>query len=443
MVAVPHGGARGAWRGPRTGGVVVAAGPDGGSGSGSGAGGLARAPAPYQSPIGEYLAYLLQNDPDLFDGAVEDQIEKLSDRVRELARKAAAEDSAAVEAAEGTDDASGSMTLYRRMGDVARSEVASAVQDLLYTVIVSEFAGAGIELVPAGLDGLVQLPPVDFKALVQGVHGEDAIALVREHLMVFAPQPPPGAGSGAVVFAKMSKLQMTQAYGASVMFGYFLRRMDRRFQLEKSIGTLKDMARGPAASGKGTSLYAETEDSSAADEVRARLEALFRDGASHLSEEDPDSAESTSASGGPEELREHMDLKAYIAKFDQQTIMEASRILSVEGLSVVQRHVSSVFGNVEELQRQIGEVCGGDKVQSIEEFQENFQMAVQSDSIETLTLTYGAQRRIILEGVAFGSFLRDAEERVEGAPEVLLQPTPPMQSPPPGQGGMGMLGPGQ
>jgi len=238
---------------------------------------------------------------------------------------------------------------------------------------------------------------------------------------------------------------MTQAYGASVMFGYFLRRMDRRFQLEKSIGTLKDMARGPSASGKGTSLFAEEEDSSAADEVRARLEALFRDGASHLSSDDDDSVESTSEPGDrPEELREHMDLKAYIAKFDQQTIMEASRILSVEGLRVVQHHVSSVFGNVEELQRQVGEVCGGDSVQSVEEFQQNFQAAVQDDAIETLTLTYGAQRRVILEGVAFGSFLRDAEERIERAPEGLLQPTPPLQDPPAGgPGGMGLLGPGQ
>jgi len=417
--------------------------------------GLAKAPAPYQSGTGERLAWMLQNEPDMFDLAVDSEIQRLGDILVKLEKKEAAKyekdkadgdaDAAAKDGPSEDLSSEMRMTLFQRQVEVERGEVTRAVQDLLYTVIVSEFAGAGIELVPAGLDGLVQLPPVDFKALVQGVHTEDAIALVREHLMVFAPQPPPGAGSGPLVFAKMSKLQMTQAYGASVMFGYFLRRMDRRFQLEKSIGTLKDMARGPSASGKGTSLFAEEEDSSAADEVRARLEALFRDGASHLSADDDDSVESTSEPGDrPEELREHMDLKAYIAKFDQQTIMEASRILSVEGLRVVQHHVSSVFGNVEELQRQVGEVCGGDSVQSVEEFQQNFQAAVQDDAIETLTLTYGAQRRVILEGVAFGSFLRDAEERIERAPEGLLQPTPPLQDPPAGgPGGMGLLGPGQ
>lgn len=30
----------------------------------------------------------------------------------------------------------------------------------------------------------------------------------------------------------------TQVYAASIMFGYFLRRVDKRFQLEKSLGTL-------------------------------------------------------------------------------------------------------------------------------------------------------------------------------------------------------------
>jgi hypothetical protein len=38
----------------------------------------------------------------------------------------------------------------------------------------------------------------------------------------------------------MSKLQMAQVYAASVMFGYFLRRVDKRFQLAKSLGMLPE-----------------------------------------------------------------------------------------------------------------------------------------------------------------------------------------------------------
>jgi hypothetical protein len=31
-----------------------------------------------------------------------------------------------------------------------------------------------------------------------------------------------------------------QVYAASIMFGYFLRRVDRRFQLESALGVLKE-----------------------------------------------------------------------------------------------------------------------------------------------------------------------------------------------------------
>lgn len=39
---------------------------------------------------------------------------------------------------------------------------------------------------------------------------------------------------------KMSKLQMVQVYAASVMFGYFLRRVDKRFQLARTLDMLPE-----------------------------------------------------------------------------------------------------------------------------------------------------------------------------------------------------------
>ena len=60
---------------------------------------------------------------------------------------------------------------------------------------------------------------------------------VREHMMNLLGQTammPPTAT------LKMSKLQMIQVYGASVMFGYFLRRADKRFQLARKMGMLPE-----------------------------------------------------------------------------------------------------------------------------------------------------------------------------------------------------------
>ena len=39
----------------------------------------------------------------------------------------------------------------------------------------------------------------------------------------------------------------TQVYAASIMFGYFVRRVDRRFQLERGMGMLPEQQEDPVA----------------------------------------------------------------------------------------------------------------------------------------------------------------------------------------------------
>lgn len=62
--------------------------------------------------------------------------------------------------------------------------------------------------------------------------------------------------------------------------------------------------------------------------------------------------------------------------------------------------------------------------------------AVLTEKVKTVTLPVSAQRRVVLEAVAFGSFLRDAEQFVETKDGRLLTPAPMQQQRP------GMLGGG-
>ena len=67
--------------------------------------------------------------------------------------------------------------------------------------------------------------------------------------------------------------------------------------------------------------------------------------------------------------------------------------------------------------------------------------AVETDQVETLTMTVGTQRRAVLEAVAFGTFLRDVETWVD-TDYHLLTPLPPPRLPPGGggkDGGPGVL----
>ena len=60
--------------------------------------------------------------------------------------------------------------------------------------------------------------------------------MVRDHLM--AALGPEAANSWPSQLVRMSKLQAAQVYAASIMFGYFVRRVDKRFQLDRALGTL-------------------------------------------------------------------------------------------------------------------------------------------------------------------------------------------------------------
>lgn len=71
------------------------------------------------------------------------------------------------------------------------------------------------------LDGVVDVPGTNLKALTEGIHSKEALAMVKDHLMAMMG---PAANAFSNTAVKMSKLQMTQVYAASIMFGYFLRR---------------------------------------------------------------------------------------------------------------------------------------------------------------------------------------------------------------------------
>eukprot|EP00976_Prorocentrum_cordatum_P060621 1175985-Prorocentrum_minimum.AAC.6 len=78
------------------------------------------------------------------------------------------------------------------------------------------------------MDGVSHIENANYKALTEGVHGVEALELVKQHLSTMLGEAPAGYSN---MMMKMSKLQAAQMYAASVMFGYFLRRADKRFQV--------------------------------------------------------------------------------------------------------------------------------------------------------------------------------------------------------------------
>jgi hypothetical protein len=266
--------------------------------------------------------------------------------------------------------------------EVKDAEAAVAIEDLMYVCILDKFRQIGVTMLP-------QLGPMHedmdaLKALTEGVHTREAIEMVKEH-MLGALGPASMAYGDTVI--KMSKLQSAQVYAASIMFGYFLRRVDSRYQLSKQLGVLPESR----------------------EDAVERLEKLF---ASVEADESTESASSDSSRGDDGSSKKGGSLRSYVESFDQETMMATARLFSVEGAALVERQTEALFGDPKALQREMQEAVGQDAA-SVEELMKRVQEAVESDRVSNITVTVATQRRAVLEAVAYGCFLRDIETWVD------------------------------
>lgn len=55
----------------------------------------------------------------------------------------------------------------------------------------------------------------------------------------------------------------------------------------------------------------------------------------------------------------------------------------------------------------------GNSIISVDDLMQQVQAKLESGAIEATTFTVGAQRRAVLEAIAFGTFLRDVETSVD------------------------------
>ena len=329
-----------------------------------------QAPSKPSSPVGELAAYYLKMQPHLFQSTVEDAFEKLKQQKDSEGEPG------------GSSTKSVDLVLSRRIAEVKSAEAAMAIEDLMYVCILDKFRQLGVNMLP-------QLGPIHedmdtLKALTEGVHTKEAIEMVKEH-MLGALGPASMAYGDTVI--KMSKLQSAQVYAASIMFGYFLRRVDSRYQLSKQVGTLPESR----------------------EDAVARLERLFASAEEYPV--DPDDAQG--ASEIPKDSKsEKGALRKYVESFDQEAMMATARLVTREGAALVERQTEALFGDAKKLQAEMQEAVGQDAA-SMEELMQRVQEAVASDKVESITMTVATQRRAVLEAVAYGCFLRDIETWVD------------------------------
>ncbi|KAL2475631.1 Protein of unknown function (DUF760) [Abeliophyllum distichum] len=129
--------------------------------------------------------------------------------------------------------------MIRRIAEVKANERREALEEILYALVVQKFMDANVSfiptIVPSSSDnsGRVDTWPTQ-EGKLESLHSPEAYEMIQSHLALIL-----GNRLGdSTSIAQISKLRVGQVYAASVMYGYYLKRVDQRFQLEKTMKNL-------------------------------------------------------------------------------------------------------------------------------------------------------------------------------------------------------------
>lgn len=316
-------------------------------------------PLEFESPVGQLLAQILQTHPHLLPAAIDQQLENLqTDR-----------DAQKEEAASSQD------FLYKRIAEVKEKERRKALEEIIYSMIVHKFLDNNISMIPKISPTSDPTGRVDFwpnqEQKLESVHSPEAFEMIQSHLSIVLGERLVGPLETTV---QISKIKLGKLYAASLMYGYFLRRVDQRYQLERTMNTLP----------KGF------------DEDRARFEDPSP--ANRLWDPDslirilPDSGDPVGDFTDTGEEKSYR-LRSYVMYLDAETLQRYATIRSKEAISLIEKQTQALFGRPDIRIADDG--------------------SIETASDEVVSITFSGLTMLVLEAVGFGSFLWDAESYVE------------------------------
>lgn len=256
--------------------------------------------------------------------------------------------------------------------DVREKEKKKTLEEIIYCMVVHKFLEKNISMIPVIVKTTDPSIPVDswqdqeHKFIT--IHSSDTLEMIRSHLSLTLGDRVDGPLTSII---QNSKVNIGKLYAASIMYGYFLKRADQRFQLERTMKILPRRANDDSNQGRIDNLKPNP----------------FWDMAS-LVQIHPN-GEEEDASGFGEEV----GLRRYIMQLDPETLQRYATIRSREVISVIERQTQALFGRPDIKISDDG--------------------SVNISNDETIAISSTGLKMLILESVAFGSFLWDAEGYVE------------------------------
>ncbi|KAL5551079.1 hypothetical protein UlMin_001255 [Ulmus minor] len=314
------------------------------------------APLEFESPVGQLLSQILQTHPHLLPATIDQQLENLqTDR-----------DSQTKEVSPTSQD-----PLYKRISEIKEKERRNILEEIIYSLIVWKFVENSISMIPKISPTSDPAGRVDFwpnqEHKLERVHSPEAFEMIQSHLSLVLGERVVGPLDTII---QISKIKLGKLYAASIMYGYFLKRVDERFQLERTMKTLPE---------------------------RFKEQESFRDPSPANRLWDPDSLirippDDEDIDGRDGEGKTYR-LRSYVMYLDADTLQRYATIRSKEAISLIEKQTQALFGRPDIRLAEDG--------------------SIDTSNDEMVAVTFSGLTMLVLEAVAFGSFLWDAESYVE------------------------------
>lgn len=264
----------------------------------------------------------------------------------------------------------------RRISELREIERQNAVEEIMYTIICYGFSGIRVHMVPqiskCIYNNRLEIWPTKSWELTS-IHSLEVQQMIKDHLTQLV-----GWKANAPITAEWATTQVSYSelcgmYTASVLYGYLIKSASLRLSLE-GLSQIKVDVDGTQPLSQLCSLGGGLNGG------------LF--GLGHAITTKPASVGETSSQNQAADKKKQdvNNLKRYLMSFDPETLEMCAKPKSKEAVSLIERHACALFG-------------GDDKILS-------------GSSNEVISTSFGTLKRYVLEAIAFGSFLWDAEEFV-------------------------------
>lgn len=319
--------------------------------------GSLNAPLEPRSPVGKFLSGVLQNRRQLFHVVTKEELKMLSDdRDSAVARMVLSQDS---------DEA----LLHRRIAQVKENECMIGIADVMYLLILDKFSEIRVHLVPklssCVYDGRLEiLPSKDWD--LESIHSVEVLDIIREHVSTVTGLRSNPSVNESWQTTPIRRFWLARVYVASILYGYFLKSVSLRYNLERSLSSSNHHLHHGLKSGP---LFHDSYRFSSKDvmfgyknEIQSVWHGLIRQ---------------------EEEIE---DLKYYVMGFHPGSFQRCAKLRSKEAVHLVGSHSHALFGNGE---------------------------SGLSQHDDVIVTSYSSLRRLVLEAVAFGSFLWETEDYID------------------------------